>query len=89
MQEIDDIIAQLETLKARLVTNAETRSTRHVAKMAKNLGHGDVAMCGPFGFVEINVWCNMDGHVTYGENTRVMTVPANQRVTVRREYVSG
>lgn len=86
MQEIDDMIAQLQTLKAKLTQNTEARGVRHVSKMAKNLSHGDIAMCGQWGFVEVNVWTQMGDEVTYGENTRVLTIPATQRVTIRREY---
>lgn len=84
MQEIDDMIAQLQRLKAKLEENTETRTTRHVSKMAKNISHGDIAMTGSFGFQEVNVWTLTGGVVTYGQNARVLSVPENQRVTVRR-----
>jgi len=89
MQQIDDMIAQLQSLKASLTQNTETRRTRHVSKMAKNLSHGDVALIGEHGFLEVNVWVQMGDEVTFGQNTRILSVPADQRVTVRREHAQG
>lgn len=84
---IEEIMAELQQAIAEQTEAREEATTgkaRHISKMAKNLAHGDVAMTGQWGFVEINVWMRMGDTVTYGENQRTNTVPADQRVTIRR-----
>jgi len=84
---IEEIMAELQQAIAEQTDAREEVTTgkpRLVSKMAKNLSHGDVAMTGQWGFVEINVWVQMGDTVTYGQNQKVNTVPADQRVTIRR-----
>jgi hypothetical protein len=75
-------------LQDAVTANAEVRESkvRNVSKKAKNIQHGEIVDLPYWGSVEIAIWCRMGGTVTLGDTTRFTTVPAEERLRVRRSH---
>lgn len=82
LQEIMDELQQAITAQ----TEVRELRLRNVSKMAKNVSHGEIVDLPYWGAVEITCWVGMGDTVTLGDGTRTATVPANERLTVRRAY---
>lgn len=77
---------QFDRLQNSIEENTAARTVRHVAKMAKNIQHGDVIFLPEFNvWVEVGAWCRMGDRVSLGDGKAMhVSVDADRRLTVRR-----
>jgi len=78
----------IDELQEALDAQTEVREPRfrHVAKMAKNIQHGDHVELPYFGWVQIGAWCSYGDTVHLGDGgQKNLTVPATDRLRIRRE----